>query len=129
MRYRDWMSQAESDYRHAKISLRGESFEWACFASQQAAEKALKSVFEKRGEQVWGHSITRMLQMLEKRKIEVPDEVKEAGKILDKHYIPSGYPNGLSEGAPWEVYTEKEAKDAISCAGKIIRFCKSLLRE
>ena len=129
VRYKDWISQAEADYRHAKISLREKSYEWACFASHQAAEKALKSVFEKNGERVWGHSIHRMLQILEEKKVKIPDEVKEAGKILDKHYITSRYPNGLSEGAPWEVYTQKGAKDANRCAGKILRFCKNLLHE
>ncbi len=93
-RYKDWWIQARADLKHAKDSLKGEAYEWACFAAQQAVEKALKAVFEKRGEQIWGYSITRMLQVLQKRGVKTSDELIESGKILDKHYIPTRYPSG-----------------------------------
>jgi len=40
-RYRDWMAQALRDLEHAGVSLRAGHYEWACFAAQQAAEKAV----------------------------------------------------------------------------------------
>lgn len=39
-RSRDWIEQAKSDL---EIGF----YEWACFSSQQAAEKGVKAVFQK----------------------------------------------------------------------------------
>lgn len=49
-------------------------------------------------------------------------------KVLDKHYIPSRYPNGFDSGAPLDYYTEEEAKQAIEYAQTILKFCEGLLR-
>jgi len=46
MRVRDWMRQAEKDLGHARRSLDGGDYEWACFSAQQAAEKAVKALYE-----------------------------------------------------------------------------------
>ncbi len=43
-RSKDWLNQALRDLNHAKISLEHEDYEWACFASHQAAEKAVKAL-------------------------------------------------------------------------------------
>jgi len=51
-------------------------------------------------------------------------DLMEGAKILDKYYIPARYPNGFDTGAPVDYFTEKEAKEAIDYADKIIRFCK-----
>jgi HEPN domain-containing protein len=40
----DWMRQAEADLRHARHALEDGDYEWSAFASQQAAEKAIKAV-------------------------------------------------------------------------------------
>ncbi len=127
-RARDWWTQAKADLRHARHALEDGDYEWACFAAQQAAEKALKAVFEQRGEDVWGHSLVRMLEALQNEGIEVSDDLLEAAKILDKHYIPTRYPNGLEQGAPTEFYTRKEAEDAIRYSEALLRFCDHLLR-
>ena len=41
----DWMRQAEGDLEHAGLSACEGDYEWACFAAQQAAEKAIKAVY------------------------------------------------------------------------------------
>ena len=125
-RWRDWWKQAEADLRHAKVALKAGSFEWACFASQQSAEKALKAVFENRGVSIWGHSVFRMLEAL-KEEVSLTEGLETCAKILDKHYIPTRYPNGLAEGCPAEFYTKEEAERAICCAEEVLRFCHSLL--
>lgn len=127
-RARDWWIQAKADLQHAKYALDGGSYEWACFAAQQAAEKALKAVFEQRGQKSWGHSALRMLQALQDEGLAIPGDSLEAAKILDKHYIPTRYPNSLEQGAPTEFYTQKEAKDAVRYSEEILRFCDHLLR-
>ena len=126
-RSRDWWVQAQADLGHARGALQLQDYEWACFAAQQAAEKALKAVFEHRHQQAWGHSVTRLLQALREEGVALPAGLPDAAKILDKHYIPTRYPNGLTQGAPTEFYTPKEAEDAIRYSEEILRFCDHLL--
>ncbi|MBW2030610.1 MAG: HEPN domain-containing protein [Deltaproteobacteria bacterium] len=126
-RSRDWWIQAQADLRHAQNALEDGDYDWACFAAHQAAEKALKAIFEQRQQKVWGHSVTRMLQVLQEEGVTVGDDLLDAARTLDKHYIPTRYPNGLEQGAPTEFYTRKEAEDAISYSQKILRFSDHLL--
>jgi HEPN domain-containing protein len=125
-RSHDWWVQALADLRHAKNARRDGTYEWACFAAQQAAEKALKAVFEKRHQTAWGHTLTFMLQAL-RDQVDIPEALFDQAKILDKHYIPTRYPNGLERGAPTEFYTKQEADDAIRYSEAIIQFCDGLL--
>lgn len=118
----DWLKQAGYDLRHARNALKDEDFEWACFAAQQSAEKAVKALFLALGGEGWGHSITRLLMDL-RQKVRVPDELFAASKRLDKHYIPTRYPNGFDAGAPGEYYTEDEGRKAIEDAVAIYDFC------
>jgi HEPN domain-containing protein len=48
-------------------------------------------------------------------------------KALDKHYIPTRYPNGFPSGAPMDYYTAEDSTRAIDDAEAIIRFCEDLL--
>jgi len=41
----DWLRQALRDLEHAKRSVELGDYEWACFAAQQAAEKAVKALY------------------------------------------------------------------------------------
>jgi len=55
----DWMIQAEGDLLHARNDVAGRYYEWACFSAQQAAEKAVKAVFQRMGAEAWGAPRTR----------------------------------------------------------------------
>ncbi len=50
--------------RHPEIEREDGDYEWACFAAQQGAEKAVKAVFQKIGAEAWGHSVTVLLEAL-----------------------------------------------------------------
>ena len=126
-RWRDWWTQAQADLRHAQYALEGGHYEWACFAAQQAGEKALKALLEFHGYRSFGHVLTHLLHALKDAGITVPDDVVNRAKILDKFYIPTRYPNGLAAGAPTEFYTQEEAQHALSCAEEILRFCGGFL--
>jgi HEPN domain-containing protein len=123
MRTKDWFRQAEKDLQHAKRSVDAGDFEWACFAAQQAAEKAVKSLYQSVHIDAIGHSISRMLQDLP-ASLKPLEGLMERAKELDKHYIPSRYPNFHPEGAPLDYYTEPEARRAVEGADKIIEFCR-----
>ncbi len=122
----DWLKQAEKDLESAYWQKKGKFFEWSCFCAQQAAEKALKALYQRLGGEAWGHSVFNLLQGLQER-IDVPEELLNMGKKLDRFYLLTRYPNGWDWGAPYEYYTEEDADEAISCAEEIIRFCKSFL--
>lgn len=90
------------------------------------AEKSLKSVYQKLSAEVWRYSVKRLLDGL-KETTKVSEELIEKGKILDKFYIPSRYPNGWAEGIPSDYITKEDAINAISNSEKILQFCKDLL--
>ena len=46
-RYRDRIRQARRDLEHSVRSLQDGDYEWACFAAQQAGEKAVKAVYQR----------------------------------------------------------------------------------
>ena len=123
MRVRDWMRQAEKDLGHARRSLDGGDYEWACFSAQQAAEKAVKALYESIHVKVWGHSISRMLANLPES-LKPPEELIDLARELDRHYIPTRYPNFHPEGAPMDYYTKADAQRAVRNAEEIIKFCR-----
>jgi HEPN domain-containing protein len=125
-RHEDWHWQAKRDLEHAQASAADGFYEWASFAAQQAAEKALKAVFQRRGADAWGHVLTELLEALASE-TPVPGEVVEAAKELDKHYIAPRYPNALPGSAPGQVYTAGEAERAIENADRVLRFCEGHL--
>ncbi|MBC7091393.1 MAG: HEPN domain-containing protein [Nitrososphaeria archaeon] len=125
-RSRDWMDQAEGDLEHAKSDLKLGFYDWACFSSQQSAEKAVKAVFQKLGVEAWGHSVYDLLLEL-KNRIDVSDELLECSLELDKAYIPTRYPNAHPSSSPRRRYTKKEAERLIEYAEKIFVFCKNIL--
>lgn len=122
----DWMRQAKRDLASARSQSAAEFFEWACFASQQAAEKALKAVYQSLGGDAWGHATIELIKGLEER-ITVPAELVGCAQRLDRYYIPTRYPNGWANGIAADFLTEKDATNAIGDSDQIIRFCESLL--
>ena len=122
-RTKDWLKQAERDLEHSLMDLRQGYYEWACFSGQQSAEKALKALYQELHKLAWGHSVRELLENLGS-KFDI-GELREGAKILDKYYIPARYPNGFDIGAPMDYFTEKEAREAIEYAGKIVKFCKN----
>ncbi|MBW1996052.1 MAG: HEPN domain-containing protein, partial [Deltaproteobacteria bacterium] len=94
-----------------------------CFAAQQAAEKAVKGLILSKGGEGWGHSVMRLLKDLAGI-MEISEDLIRSGIALDKHYIPTRYPNGFDTGAPKEYYTDEDAEKAIRDAQQIYDFCR-----
>ena len=127
-RFKDWITQAEDDLEHAKKSLKMQDYNWSCFASQQAAEKALKALYDFLGGDGWGHMVIKLLKELPQDKVSVKKGLLEKAVYLDKLYILTRYPNGFDSGAPKDYFTEKEAKEAIGYAQDILSFVKTQIR-
>lgn len=118
---RRWLRQAQQDLDDARYSQAGGRYHLACFLSQQAGEKALKGYLYSQGaEQVWGHSVADLA-----REAASYDPAFETligiGGTLDRHYIPTRYPNGLPGGIPAEAFDADDAAKAIRQAEQVIR--------
>ena len=125
-RFQDWFRQAERDLEHAGEAQEAGRHEWACFAAQQAAEKAIKAVHLKRGVEIWGHVIAELIAELPDAQRLPPDLVEKA-KELDNFYIPTRHANGHPSGAPFEHYGPLQSERAITYAKEIIEFARAAL--
>ncbi len=127
-RAQDWFRQAERDLEQAKKSQEDDLHEWACFAAQQAAEKAVKALHLSLGQEAWGHVIAKLLRQLPAN-YPLPDDLIEKAQVLDGFYIPPRYPNGFPEGAPFEHYSRLHSEQAINYASEILEFVRAGLAE
>lgn len=48
------------------------------------------------------------------------DGLRDAAQQLDQYYIPTRYPNGLPGGVPAQVFTQKQASEAIGLAREVL---------
>lgn len=119
----DWFRQAESDFRHAGHAADDADYDWAAFAAHQAAEKAIKALFQTLHLDAWGHSVSQLLASLP-ADVQPSASLLDRAKRLDKHYIPTRYPNGFDRGAPVDYYTRPEADQAIEDAEAVLEFCR-----
>jgi len=125
-----WLKQAEKDLISAKNSLKSGDYEWACFQSQQSAEKALKSFLYLRGfRKILTHSIFELVKEIGNLEIGFKRYKKEA-KVLDSVYIPARYPNGIAgDLAPFEYYEKEDAEECINYAGLILEEVKKFIKK
>jgi HEPN domain-containing protein len=125
-RSRDWLAQAVRDVEQAESSRSEGRHEWACFAAQQSAEKAVKALHLALGQEAWGHAVARLLRDLP---YAPPDLLVEKAKVLDNFYIPTRYANGHPEGAPFEHYGSIQSGEAINYAREILDFVRVQMAE
>lgn len=121
-RSQDWLVQADRDLEQARASRREGRHEWACFAAQQAAEKAVKGLHLAKGQDAWGHVVATLLAELP---LAVPENLIEKAQVLDNFYVATRYVNGHTEGAPFEHYGPLQSSQAIEYAGEIVTFARS----
>ena len=118
----DWLAQSERDLEHARSAQREGRHEWACFAAQQSAEKAVKALHLSLGQEAWGHVVARLLGELP---VQVEADLIDKAKVLDNFYVPTRYANGHPEGAPFEHYGPIQSNEAIDYAGQILEFARA----
>lgn len=120
------MAQAERDLEQAEASREDGRHEWACFAAHQAAEKAVKAAHLAASQEAWGHVIARLLSQLP---VAVPTDLLDKAHTLDSFYIPTRYPNGHPEGAPFEHYGALQSEQATQYAREIVEFARAQLAQ
>ena len=125
-RSKDWMDQGERDLEQARWSLKGGFYEWACFIAQQAAEKAVKALYQRLHGDSWGHSVSALLRGLPEG-YRPEQGIIEAAMRLDRLYIQTRYPNGFDVGSPKDYFIGKDAEEALEDAARVVAYCKSKL--
>jgi HEPN domain-containing protein len=89
-----WLDEALWDLETARILHRERRYNAAAFYSHQAAEKACKALLYHINEAPWGHSVRELLTRYFTRVNVKPEEdLLRYARELDRHYIPSRYPN------------------------------------
>jgi HEPN domain-containing protein len=122
-----WIAQAESDLAFAVVGVREGFFAQACFICQQAGEKALKAVHYASGARiVLGHSLVELLTPLLSKHLAL-SELRDAAGQLDQYYIPTRYPNGLPGGVPADVFTARQAGEAVAYARDVIARARAVM--
>lgn len=125
-RAQDWLKQAQRDLEHAISSRANSQHDWACFASHQAAEKALKALHLSRQQEAWGHVLTQLIDELPESARPSADLIEKA-RVLDAFYVPTRYPNGHPAGAPFEHYGNLHSEQAVDYARQIIEFARDAM--
>lgn len=123
-----WLKQAEADLKAAKDSMEDGNYEWSCFQSQQAAEKALKAyLYEKGYTSIITHLLKELVSECE-RHDGIFRSIMADAKYLDMHYISTRYPNALGgDLSPSEFYEREDAQKCINSAESILKIVKQLL--
>jgi HEPN domain-containing protein len=122
-RSKDWLEQAKRDLEHAHLSAGLGHFEWACFAAQQSAEKALKALYLHLGTVAWGHSVFELLDSIAPS-LTVPADLLDKVKVLDRFYLPPRYADAHPAGPPYQFYTAMDAAQAEEMAREVVTFCE-----
>jgi len=122
-----WLQQARQDVDDACYNQAGGRYHLTCFLAQQAAEKALKGYLYARGvERVWGHSVADLARQAAEYNARFKALIGVGGG-LDRHYIPTRYPNGLPGGIPAEAFDADDAEKALRQAQHIIQQVSEVL--
>lgn len=126
---RRWLRQAEENLVTARWNGQGNLWAPACFYCQQAAEIALKAVLIREGERTFRtHSVLRLADRAATYEAEFS---RLASKVrrLDRYYIATRYPNGLTDGTASENYDEQDFREAGWTAEEIVRLARRLIPE
>src|SRR5262249_20771014 len=115
------MGQAERDLEQARASARDGFHEWACFAAQQAAEKALKAALYSHLRHARTHVLIDLIDDLHAN---APETLLDHARVLDNYYIPTRYANGHDSGAPFSHYGARQSEQAIEYASVLIEFAR-----
>ncbi|MEM4970323.1 MAG: HEPN domain-containing protein [Sulfolobales archaeon] len=114
----NWLDGARADLRHARKSIEMGDYSWACFASQQAVEKALKAlIIHMFGEYARGHDLVKLYRRVRPH---VGFSINEGLLArLSSYYTIARYPNAGVE-RPYEEIGEDQAREAVEIAEVVI---------
>lgn len=135
LRSASWLVQAHHDVDTAQVLFKDNRYAWACYACQQAAEKAIKAVRIELGASVTAdgmkiHSLSELagdLHQLAPGAATIT-ALAEALVLLGQQDQQSRYPGHRTntDAAPAVTYKRKEAQEALKAAGMILAWADAL---
>ena len=118
-----WLRAAQNDLETARVLLENTQNNACAFYAQQAAEKALKALLLSMNQTVWGHSNRDLLEVVEALGATgVTDTIRRAARELDRHYIPSRYPDAYPSGVPADYYDSETGQEALEWAREVVEY-------
>jgi len=122
-RYKIWLAQAQFDLDAAVSAAQNGFYEWACFISEQSAEKAIKSIIVANNQIAPKiHKLTALVNMAKKadyRFQQIQFQVKEIGIFTFIARYPFLIPGELD--APHLYITLEDAKLCIKKSTQILK--------
>jgi HEPN domain-containing protein len=121
--------QSLRDLEHARKDAADGFFEWAAYSAQQAGEKAVKAVLLAAGADAPRvHSLNALFDAAIGAGLATAAEkaaLQEALRALDIAFAIARYPRADLELAPADLVGEKEAREAIAAAQRVLGFARS----
>lgn len=119
---REWLNRARSNLVLARAEGQGIYLEDLCFNTQQAAEKAIKTLLIRHGvEFPYVHDIAELLTLLEGAGQQIPEPVRQAER-LTRFAVLTRYP---SIGPPIE---HEEYEEGLALAEGVVLWVEEQLR-
>ena len=116
----EWIVRAKSSLRLAEMEAKGVLFEDLCYQAQQAAEKAIKTVFISRNiPYPYIHNINTLLTILEMEGLFIPERIWVLSK-LTVYATGTRYPGFEPVTRPEYLEAVRYARDAVSWAEEMI---------
>jgi len=125
----DWFRQSLRNLRSAEVNFDAGLYEETCYESYQAAEKAIKALLNHFGYEKRGHSLLYLVKSIVENGVNVPEDIMNCILELDKHYIPSRYPDVFDEGSPMDYYSVNDGERCLNCARKIVEWVNKFIKE
>ena len=124
--FRRWLEQAEHQLGVTDALLEGGFWSDVCFMAEQTAQMALKAFLFADGRRaVLAHSIYQLALDCAQTD-EAFAAATEWGKVLDRCYIATRYPDALPPPAvPFRSFTESDAQQARQYATDIVKLVKT----
>ena len=118
----NWIKQAEADLKSSENSLNSGDYYLSAFMSQQAVEKALKSLcIKEKRELIKTHNILKLGRL-----IGVSDELLRKISLLEPVYQETRYPD-ISSKIPAEEFSESDAIEFYNIAEEVLEWARKKL--
>ena len=115
--YEEWINKAKSDLKAAFNSLNSKDYDWACFKSQQAIEKALKGMYIKKF-----HELLKIHDLvLLSKKVSAPDNIIVLCSKINPSYIDTRYPD------VFKIYTKEDAEQTLNYSKEVLKWIEKNL--
>jgi HEPN domain-containing protein len=120
--FRRWREEANRALLGARVQAHAGLHNWSCFASEQAAQLAVKGLLHGLALGPWGHDLVDLGRSAGDAGLELPEDVADALRRLSRHYAPARYPDAHPAGPPGSHYGASDSVSALGDAEHVLSF-------